>query len=113
ITAWDFDGAERVLDGAEEGVRGIVRIRSAIGGDVRVAFANDLDGGFHGSREQAFARAIAGRRPDLVESLEPLPSDEFIHKGQHSAFYGTPLAHLLKVMEAEDVILTGQVTEQC
>ncbi len=113
ITPWEFEGAERIADGAEEGVRAIVRVRSAAQGHVHVAYANDLDGGFHGSRERAFARAMAGRRPDLVESLEPAPTDDFIHKGQHSAFYGTPLAHLLAISGTESVILTGQLTEQC
>lgn len=113
LSTWDFEGADRVAERAEAGVRAIVRIRSAVGRDLHVAFANDLDGGFHGSREIAFRRALGGRRPDLVESLEPERSDDFIHKGQHSAFYGTPLAHLLVVSGAEHVILTGQLTEQC
>ena len=36
-----------------------------------------------------------------------------MHKGQHSAFYGTPLAHLLHEERIDEVVLTGQVTEQC
>jgi len=113
LTAWEYDGAERVADRAEGAVEAIARIRSAAAGGLRVAFANDLDGGFHGSRERAFSRAMAGRRPDLVAPLEPDPADDFIHKGQHSAFYGTPLAHLMVVSGAEHLILTGQITEQC
>lgn len=88
-------------------------LRRESGPDLRIAFANDLDGGFHGSRDKAFALAREGRHPELVEPLETEPGEDFIHKGQHSAFYGTPLAHLLDVEEIENLILTGQVTEQC
>jgi nicotinamidase-related amidase len=80
---------------------------------MHVVHANDLLGGFHGSREKTFELAMAGRRPDSVAPLEPVPDEDFIHKGQHSAFYGTPLAHLLELCEAEVVYLAGQVTEQC
>src|SRR5690606_9999943 len=91
----------------------IAAIKRSLGGEVTVAYTNDLEDSFHGSRETAIAMATAGRHPELVEPLLPNPDDAFIHKGQHSAFYGTPLAHLLKLTGAENVILTGQVTEQC
>lgn len=113
LTSWDYDGAEETASGASEVIEAINHVRSQKGGELRVAFANDLDGGFHGSREKAFEIAMGGRYPHLVEPLEPAPDEDFIHKGQHSAFYGTPLAHLLDVLEIERVILTGQVTEQC
>jgi nicotinamidase-related amidase len=111
ITPWDFEGADEVATGAAGAVTAINRART--GGSMHVVHANDLHGGFHGSREKAFELAMAGRRPDLVAPLEPAPNEDFIHKGQHSAFYGTPLAHLLQLCEAEVIYLAGQVTEQC
>lgn len=111
ISTWDFEGADAVAEGAEPVVATVSRLRQVDG--LRVAFANDLVDGFHGSREQAMAMALAGRRPELVAPLEPEPEDDFIHKGQHSAFYGTPLPHLLRIHEIDELILTGQVTEQC
>ncbi len=113
LTAWDYDGADQVAVGADMAVSAINRVRSRQGDDLRVVHANDLDGTFHGSRESTFALAMAGRHPELVAPLEPEPHEDFVHKGQHSAFYGTPLAHLLKVCEAKQVVLAGQVTEQC
>lgn len=112
ITPWDYEGADEVSIRAEEAVRAINRLRGEADGGLRIVFANDTDG-FHGSRETTYALALAGRRPDLVEPLEPEPAEYFIHKGQHSAFYGTPLAHLLDVHEVGNVFLAGQVTEQC
>jgi nicotinamidase-related amidase len=42
------------------------------------------------------------------------PSDvPFLPKGRHSAFYQTPLDHLLQVEGVERLVLAGQVTEQC
>lgn len=113
LTAWDYEGADEVADGAEDVVAAINRMRGHRSDELGVAYANDLDDGFHGSREKAFSLGMAGRRPDLVEPLEPDPAEEFIHKGQHSAFYGTPLAHYLDVNDVERIILAGQVTEQC
>ena len=36
-----------------------------------------------------------------------------MEKVRHSAFYATPLSYLLTRMDTTQVILTGQVTEQC
>lgn len=113
LTSWDYEGAEEVAAGAEEAVAAINRLRAGRGDLLRVVFANDLDGGFHGSREKAFELAMTGQHPELVEPLRPRDDEDFIHKGQHSAFYGTPLAHLLDVFDARRVVVTGQVTEQC
>ena len=78
-----------------------------------VAYANDLHDGWGCSPEQACARALEGESPELVEPLLPRTGDAFLHKGQHSAFYGTPLAHLLHQENIAEVVLCGQVTEQC
>ena len=113
ISPWDFPGAEAMVEQAPGAVDAIVRLKRVAGTHTPIAYANDLEDGFHGSREAAVAAALAGKRPDLVEPLLPEPSDDFIHKGQHSAFYGTPLAHLLKISGTQNIILAGQVTEQC
>lgn len=113
ISAWDFEGADPMVERARGAVENIDRLRREAGPDLGVAYANDLEQGFHGSRERSFSLALAGRQPELVLPLEPDPTDDFIHKGQHSAFYGTPLAHLLDLYDTERLVLTGQVTEQC
>jgi nicotinamidase-related amidase len=37
----------------------------------------------------------------------------FVVKARHSIFYDTPLEYLLRQEEIEDIVLTGQATEQC
>lgn len=113
ISAWDFPGADAMVGDAGPAVEAIRQIKEAVGGQIPVAYANDLEDGFHGSRDIAVGTAMSGRHPELVEPVLPAPEDAFIHKGQHSAFYGTPLAHLLKLSGTENIILAGQVTEQC
>ena len=43
----------------------------------------------------------------------PTRAAQFLQKVRHSAFYATALAYLLRQLETERLILTGQVTEQC
>lgn len=113
VSPWDFPGAEDMADAAAPAVETMARLKENVGEEVEIAYANDMAEGFHGSREAATTLAMKGRRPDLVKPLLPAEGEAFIHKGQHSAFYGTPLAHLLKLSEVKNIILTGQVTEQC
>ncbi|MGK2933463.1 MAG: cysteine hydrolase family protein [Solirubrobacterales bacterium] len=114
LNPYDFPGAEQVAERAGPAVERITHCRArANAGAVPVVFANDIHDHFSGSRERIFQRALEGNHPELVEPLEPAGGDCLLHKGQHSAFYGTPLAHLLHEWQIEQVVLTGQVTEQC
>jgi nicotinamidase-related amidase len=81
--------------------------------DVDLIYVNDNYGDFAATRHELVRRALDGRHPQLIEPLVP-PSDvAFLQKVRHSAFYGTPLDHLLRQRGIAQVILTGQVTEQC
>ena len=114
LSDYEFPDAERLFEAAEPAVRHIREARDeADRSDVAVAYANDIHEHWHCSPEELCARALEGRRPDLVRPLLPRASDAFLHKGQHSAFYGTPLAHLLHEEGIDEVVLAGQVTEQC
>jgi isochorismatase family protein len=79
-------------------VQGIVsgeRVRGELGG----AQVGGVHGHWHCSAERAVAVALAGRTsPD---------------KGEHSAFYATPLPHSLDTSDTTDVVVSGRVTEQC
>jgi nicotinamidase-related amidase len=37
----------------------------------------------------------------------------FVVKARHSIFYETPLEYLLRQQEIDEIVLTGQATEQC
>src|SRR5919112_95874 len=57
--------------------------------------------------------ALAGEHASLVEPIVPDDDAMFVVKARHSIFYETPLEYLLRQEEIEDVVLTGQATEQC
>ena len=57
--------------------------------------------------------ALAGERPDLVEPIVPVTGSLVVTKVRHSVFYASPLEYLLRRLEAQQIVLTGQVTEQC
>jgi nicotinamidase-related amidase len=114
LSPYDFEGAGSLSEGAERVVESIARVRErAATESVPVVYANDMDDRFSGSRDAVVGEALAGSRPDLIEPLIPVKTDRFVHKRKHSAFYGTPLADLLHELGTEEVVLTGQVTEQC
>jgi nicotinamidase-related amidase len=114
LSDYAFPDAERLLETAEPSARQVRQARDAADeSGVMVACANDVHDMWGGSRDELCARVLGGARPDLVRPLLPRPGDVFLHKGQHSAFFGTPLAHLLHEEGIEAVVLAGQVTEQC
>ena len=81
--------------------------------DILLIYVNDNHGDFSATREDLLAMALKGERPDLVERVAPTPECAFLPKVRHSAFFGTSLEYLLQRAEVENVVLTGQVTEQC
>jgi nicotinamidase-related amidase len=114
VNDYSFPDADQLLENAQRPAHHIRQARDAAdAAGVLVVYANDIRGLWSCSREEVCERALNGRRPDLVTPLLPRASDAFMHKGQHSAFYGTPLAHLLHEKQIEQVVLAGQVTEQC
>jgi nicotinamidase-related amidase len=51
--------------------------------------------------------------PSLVDPIAPPDDVPFLVKARHSAFYSTQLEYLLHQLEITELVLTGQVTEQC
>jgi len=78
-----------------------------------LVYVNDNYGDFAATRDDLVARASEGRRPDLVEPIVPREGTAFLPKVRHSAFYSTTLEYLLRQRGVEEVVLVGQVTEQC
>jgi nicotinamidase-related amidase len=115
LNPYEHDDADVLADSVAEIVAPladlVARVRDA--GDVELVYVNDNHGDYAASREQLVERALHGRHPELVEPIVPDADHELLIKPRHSAFYGTPLEHLLRERGVERVILTGQVTEQC
>ena len=78
-----------------------------------LVYVNDNYGDFAATRDDLVARASEGRRPDLVEPIVPREGTAFLPKVRHSAFYSTTLEYLLQQRGVKEVVLVGQVTEQC
>jgi nicotinamidase-related amidase len=81
--------------------------------DVDLIYVNDNYGDFSATQDDLVRQALGGARPDLVEPIVPREGELFLQKVRHSAFYATSLAYLLRTLEPDRLILTGQVTEQC
>jgi nicotinamidase-related amidase len=102
---------EKIMDPLADLVR---RARDA--DDVDVVYVNDNYGDFTAEFSDVVESALDGARPDLIKPIVPTPKSgaaACMTKVRHSAFYATALAYLLGRLEAERLILTGQVTEQC
>ncbi|WP_462325121.1 cysteine hydrolase family protein [Desulfoplanes sp.] len=56
-------------------------------------------------------RGTSGAR--VVDELAPMPGDHFVPKQHYSAFYRTRLDEILRLVRAEELVLTGCVTNIC
>jgi nicotinamidase-related amidase len=80
---------------------------------IPIVYVNDNHGDWTAGPKDIAQRALAGARPDLVESVLPPNDAPFIIKARHSIFYETLLEYLLQREEVNRLVLAGQVTEQC
>lgn len=78
-----------------------------------VIYVNDNYGDFTAVWDDIVRDARHGAHPELVEPILPTEDCLRLNKVRHSAFYATPLDHLLQQLGVRRLILTGQVTEQC
>jgi len=114
LNPYDHEDAEILVESVAEIVDPVrALLAGADGKDVDVIYVNDNYDDWNSSREELARRALAGRRPDLVEPILPPGDASFVIKARHSIFYGTPLEHLLHERGIEQLVLCGQVTEQC
>jgi nicotinamidase-related amidase len=80
---------------------------------VTVVYVNDNYGDWSAGREELCRRATTGRHAALVEPVLPPREAAFVSKARHSIFYETPLDYLLRSQRIDEIVLVGQVTEQC
>jgi nicotinamidase-related amidase len=114
LNPYEHDDADALAASVERIVEPLAGLLSdAREADVELVYVNDNYEDFAATRDDLVARALAGRRPELVEPLVPPDDCSFLQKVRHSIFYGTALDHLLRRRELGKLVLTGQVTEQC
>ena len=114
LNAYDFDDADRLAGSVRDVLPNVRRLIDRADEDgVPIIYVNDNYGDWNSSAEELYEAARRGRFPDLVEEIAPRDDVRFVIKGRHSIFYGTPMDYLLKELEVDRLVLTGQVTEQC
>jgi nicotinamidase-related amidase len=115
LNSYQHEDAEKLTKSVEniiEPIAGLVA-EARDRDDVDLIYVNDNYGDFTADQETLVRQALDGERPDLVRPILPGEGVRFLQKVRHSAFYATALAYLLRQLETKQVILTGQVTEQC
>ncbi|MFE6227928.1 MULTISPECIES: isochorismatase family cysteine hydrolase [unclassified Streptomyces] len=114
LNTYAHEDAERLVPSVEAALPAIVDLlRRARAAGVPVVYANDNFGEWRSHHGEILELALAGRRPDLVEPVRPDEDALFVVKARHSVFFETPLEYLLRSLDVTDLVLTGQVTEQC
>ena len=114
LNPYDHQDAKQLTQSVERVVEPMAELISrARDSDIELVYVNDNYSDWNSSQEQLAAKAMKGKRPDLVEPLLPPEGASFVVKARHTIFYGTPLEYLLSQKEIDHVVLVGQVTEQC
>lgn len=116
INDLEFPGGEDLLEhalpAAERLGRLADRCREA---GVPVVYANDNFGQWKDDFRELLRHCLEDgvRGEPLARRLRPGEEDYFILKPRHSAFFETPLEHLLTHLEADALIVAGFASDQC
>ncbi|MEV6116382.1 isochorismatase family cysteine hydrolase [Streptomyces sp. NPDC052109] len=114
INTYDHEDAELLLPSAGSVVPVVSDLAErARRRSVPVVYVNDNFGEWRSHHGELLNRALAGPHADLVEPLRPDADSLFVLKTRHSIFFDTPLQYLLQQQGIEQLVLCGQVTEQC
>ena len=114
LNPYEHDDAEPLKESAAEIVDPLRQlVQDAQEAEVLTVYVNDNHGDWSAAREELVDRAMQGSAPELVEPVSPPPGMPFVVKARHSVFYETQLEYLLRQSQVDQLVLTGQVTEQC
>jgi nicotinamidase-related amidase len=115
LNTYDHQDAELLVPNVAEIVEPLAGLisRGHDRDDVDLIYVNDNYGDFTADFDDIVDAALHGSRPELVSPIAPDENCRRLLKVRHSAFYASSLDYLLRRLEARQLILTGQVTEQC
>ncbi|MFF9815108.1 isochorismatase family cysteine hydrolase [Streptomyces sp. NPDC014006] len=114
INTYDHADAELLIPSVESVVPVLTDLLDrARRSGVTVIYVNDNFGEWRSHHGELLEEALSGPHAGLVRPLRPDDSSLFVVKARHSAFYETPLEYLLRAQGFEQLVLCGQVTEQC
>ena len=116
INTFEFEGGSALAKQASRAVPQIVRLRTRF--RVRkmpTIFCNDNFGRWRSDFRQVYERCVGegSRGKAIALQLRPAPTDYFVLKPKHSAFFSTPLELLLRSMNVRRLILTGIAGDGC
>lgn len=116
INDLEFPGGEDLLESALPAAERIAELATrcrATG--LPVIYANDNFGDWRSDFSTLVRHCLEDgvRGEPLVEQLQPRDDDYYVLKPRHSAFFETPLHHLLDRLGARTLALAGFATEQC
>jgi nicotinamidase-related amidase len=113
LNRYDHPDADKLKDSVRDVVPVIAdMVDRARRTDTTVIYVNDNHGVWTAGRHELTEWALEGE-PSLVEPIAPPDDVPFLVKARHSAFYSTQLEYMLHELEVTDLVLVGQVTEQC
>jgi nicotinamidase-related amidase len=114
LNTYDHPDADRLTRSVERALPAMRRLlERAHDEQVPTIYVNDSHGQWRSNSQELVDSALGGARPDLIEPIAPGEDAMFVVKARHSAFFQTPLEYLLSQEDVDEVVLTGQVTEQC
>jgi nicotinamidase-related amidase len=114
INTYDHEDAEKLRESAEHVVPVLADlVKRARDAGAPVIYVNDNFGEWRSDHRTLVKSALAGDHASLVEPILPDDDALFVVKARHSIFYETPLEYLLGQEDIDELVLTGQVTEQC
>jgi nicotinamidase-related amidase len=114
LNTYEHPDADRLTQSVEKAVPALRRLLDRAHEEgVPIIYVNDNYGAWRSNSQELVENALHGARPDLVEPIAPDDEAMFVVKARHSAFFQTPLEYLLSQEDIDEIVITGQVTEQC
>ncbi|MEA2380414.1 MAG: hypothetical protein QOH72_385 [Solirubrobacteraceae bacterium] len=114
INTYDHEDAELLVQSAEEAVPVIARLlERARDAGAPVIYVNDNFGQWRSDQRGLVESALKSEHGSLVEPIVPDEDAMFVVKARHSIFYETPFGYLLRQEGIDEIVMTGQATEQC
>lgn len=116
INDLEFDHGDALLQAALPMADRIAALaRRARAAAVPVIYVNDNFGKWQSQFETQVEHCLNGgvRGKPIAAKLLPEPSDYFVLKPKHSAFYSTMLETLLRYLGTQTLILTGMAAHVC
>ena len=114
MSAYDFEGADRLVESVERSLPQMKKlVDRAREQGAPVIYVNDNLGTWRSDQDAMVKEVLEGEHARLVEPIVPDDAASFVVKARHSIFYETPLEYLVRSEEIDELVMVGQVTEQC